>query len=107
MLAAGFPVDGLGQHGATALHWAGFHGNAEMTAEILRNKPALELIDADFKLTPLGWAIYGSENGWYCRTGNYPDTVEMLLEAGAKLPEKVEGMAKVQEVVRRYAPKQN
>src|SRR5438445_9481243 len=28
MLKAGWPVDARGQHGGTALHWAGFHGNA-------------------------------------------------------------------------------
>src|SRR3989475_534378 len=35
MLAAGLPVDALGQHGATPLHWAAFHGNVEMAREIL------------------------------------------------------------------------
>src|SRR6185503_6529073 len=88
MLAAGLPVDALGQHRATPLHWAGFHGNAEMAREILRYNPPLERPDADFQGTPLGWAIYGSEHGWYCRTGSYPATVEVLLKAGAKLPEK-------------------
>ena len=31
-----------GEMGETALHWAGFNGNAEMTREILRFDPALE-----------------------------------------------------------------
>ena len=106
MLAAGLPVDALGQHGATPLHWAGFHGNAEMTREILRYNPPLEFSDADFHLTPLGWAIYGSEHGWYCRTGNFAATAEALLQAGAKLPEKkVGGTEAVQEVLRRYEMK--
>lgn len=42
MLAAGLPVDELGQHQATPLHWAAFHGNAEMVREILRYHPPLE-----------------------------------------------------------------
>ena len=91
MLAAGLPVGALGQHRATPLHWSAFHGNAEMAREILRYKPPLELTDADFQSTPLGWAIYGSEHGWYCRTGDYAATVELLLKAGAKLPEKTTG----------------
>src|SRR5207247_1030417 len=62
MLAAGLPVDALGQHSATPLHWSGFHGNAEMAGEILRYNPPLEVTDADFQGTPLGWAIYGSVN---------------------------------------------
>ena len=100
MLRAGLPVAGLGQHGATPLHWAAFHGNAQMTRELLRHSPPLELTDADFDLTPIGWAVYGSENGWYCRTGNYADTVEALLQAGATRPEKIQGTPAVQEVLR-------
>src|SRR5262249_258540 len=30
MLAAGLPVDAIGQHEGTPLHWAAFHGNVEM-----------------------------------------------------------------------------
>lgn len=86
MLAAGLPVGAPGQHRGTPLHWAAFHGNAQMTRAILRYDPPLELTDADFHATPLGWAIHGSVHGWYCRTGDYAATVEFLLKAGAKLP---------------------
>ncbi len=61
--------------------------------------PPLELPDADFQLTPLGWVIYGSEHGWYCRTGNYGATVEALIQAGAKLPEQTGGTSVVREVL--------
>jgi hypothetical protein len=105
MLAAGLPVDALGQHRATPLHWAAFHGNAEMAREILRYKPPLEQTDGDFKSTPLGWAIHGSENGWHCETGNYGATVEALLDAGAKLPKKDGGTEAVKEVLRRFRAK--
>ncbi len=91
MLAAGFPVDARGQHQGTPLHWAAFHGNAAMTREILGHHPPLELTDADFHATPLGWAIHGSENGWNCRTGDYAATVQLLLSAGAKIPENSTG----------------
>jgi hypothetical protein len=101
MLAAGFPVDALGQHGATPLHWAAFHGNVDMAREILRYHPPLEQKDADFHGTPLGWAIHGSEHGWYCRTGNYVATVKALFEAGAKIPEKSGGTQAVREVLGR------
>jgi hypothetical protein len=102
MLAAGLPVDAVGQHQATPLHWAAFHGNAEMAQEILRYNPPLEQTDADFNGTPLGWAIHGSQNGWHCETGNYPATVEALLKAGVKLPEKDGGTDSVKEVLRRH-----
>ena len=65
MLSAGWPLDARGQHGATALHWAAFHGNASMAREILRHNPSLEVKDRDFNGTPLGWAIHGSLHGWH------------------------------------------
>jgi len=102
MLATGLAVDALGQHGATPLHWAGFHGNSEMTRVLLAHNAPLEAIDSDFKLPPLGWATYGSEHGWYCKTGDYTGTVEALLKAGAKPPEKIGGTEAVKEVLRRY-----
>jgi ankyrin repeat protein len=106
MLAAGWPVDELGQHRATPLHWAAFHGNAEMTHEILRYNPPLELTDADFQAAPLGWAIHGSEHGWHARTGDYVGTVELLFKAGAKLPKKAAGGTEVvKEMLRRCGAK--
>jgi ankyrin repeat protein len=102
MLAAGLPVDARGQHNGTPLHWAAFHGNAEMARELLRHGPPLEVTDTDFNSTPLGWAIHGSEHGWYARTGDYPGTVEALLKAGAKL-KSIGGTEPVKEVLRRYS----
>jgi hypothetical protein len=99
MLAAGFPVDAPGQHGATPLHWAAFHGNEAMVRELLRHNPPLEQTDADFHGTPLGWAIYGSEHGWHCRTGDYAATVTALLNAGCKPPEKEGGTEPVREAI--------
>jgi hypothetical protein len=102
MLDAGLPVDALGQHRATPLHWASFHGNADMAREILRHEPPLELMDADFNATPLGWAVHGSVHGWHCRTGDYAGTVEALLNGGAKLPPQINGGSEtVKEVLRR------
>jgi ankyrin repeat protein len=101
MLEMGASIDARGQHGATALHWAGFHGNFEMARELLRRNAPLEAIDNDFKLTPVGWAVYGSENGWYCRTGSFAETVDALLQAGATPPKKLGGTEAVKEVLRR------
>jgi hypothetical protein len=101
MLRAGWPVDAVGQHGATPLHWAAFHGNAEMAELILQRHPPLEVKDADFKSTPLGWAIHGSEHGWHSQTGNYPATVEALLRAGAKAPAEPAGSQSVRQILQR------
>jgi ankyrin repeat protein len=86
MLAAGWPIGAVGQHGATALHWAGFHGNAAMARVILAHHPPLEARDKDFGQTPLGWTIHGSINGWHTERGDYAAVVELLLDAGATAP---------------------
>jgi ankyrin repeat protein len=93
MLECGWPLDG--DHGTTPLHFASWHGNAEMVRLILRHHPPLEKRDPAYAATPLGWAIHGSENGWHRNTGNYGATVEALLEAGAKAPDEIAGSAAV------------
>jgi ankyrin repeat protein len=101
MLDAGLPVDARGQHHATPLHWAAFHGNVDMVREILRFEPPLEATDRDFNGTPLGWAIHGSQHGWYRETGDYAQTVELLLRAGASRPPAAAGSAAVRDVLNR------
>jgi len=106
MLAAGWPVGAVGQHGATALHWAGFHGNTAMARVILAHRPPLEALEKDFGMTALGWTVYGSLNGWHAATGDYPGTLELLLDAGAKAPalsSAVKGSEAVLAVLRRRA----
>ncbi|MCI0744855.1 MAG: ankyrin repeat domain-containing protein [Verrucomicrobia subdivision 3 bacterium] len=102
MLAAGLPVDSRSQHGATPLHWAAWHGNIELVRTILDHRPPLEDKQNDFEGTPLRWAVHGSMNGWYRKTGDYGATVTALLQAGAKPPEKLDGTETVREVLRRH-----
>ena len=102
MLAAGLPVDGRGQHGGTPLHWAAWHGNAEMVKLLLSYRPPLESSDNDFHAKPIGWAVHGSENGWNRDKGDYGATVEALLASGAQLLEKLGGTDVVQAVLRRH-----
>jgi ankyrin repeat protein len=90
MLEAGWPVDTRGEKGATALHWAGFHGNADITRAVLRFHPTLELKSVEYSGTALGWAIFGSGNGWRRDTGDYVGTVQALLDAGAAIPPHAE-----------------
>jgi ankyrin repeat protein len=100
MLIAGLPVDTYGRHHATPLHWAAWHGNAGMVREILAHHPPLEDASNDFRATPMGWAIHGSENGWHRAKGDYAGTVQALLDAGAALPERLGGTEPVQAVLR-------
>lgn len=98
MLEAGWPTEGDCKH--TPLHWACWHGNGAMVLAILPFHPPLEALDADYHATPLGWAIHGSENGANRETGDYAKTVQALLTAGAKRPEKIEGSEAVRSVLR-------
>ena len=105
MLSAGWPVDTPGQHGATALHWAAWNGDAELTRALLRHAPPLEVTDRDHSGTPLGWAIYGSVHGWRCRTGDYPAVVEVLLNSGARAPQvtpALQASAPVRQVLEKW-----
>jgi ankyrin repeat protein len=92
MLEAGWPVDTPGEMGATALHWAAFNGNPEMTAEILRFAPPLEMKSVEYSGSALSWAVYASGNGWRRDTGNFVATVRLLLEAGATVPSNAEDL---------------
>ncbi|HEY6223991.1 MAG TPA: ankyrin repeat domain-containing protein [Gemmatimonadales bacterium] len=106
MLAAGWPVVVRGQHGGTPLHWAAWHGNAEMVREILRYNPPVDLRGDDHDLPAIGWALHGSLHSWNCRTGDYPGVVDALLSAGAKLPEtEFEVSEAVRNVLRRHVGK--
>jgi len=107
MLTAGLPVESFGQHHATPLHWAAWHGQAELVRRILAHGAPIENSDNDYRVTPLDWALHGSQNGWYRDAGDYPATVEVLLQAGARMPVKPGGTEVVQEVLRRHGLKEN
>ncbi len=70
-----------------------------MVREILRFKAPLEATDRDFKAPPIGWAMYGSEHGWYVSSGSHAQVVELLLQAGAKRPDTIGGTAAVRDVL--------
>ncbi len=78
MLEAGWPVNVRGQHGGTALHWAAWHGNADLVELLLAFKASTTLKDVQFEGTPLGWARHGVENSWLRQTGDYPRVLRAL-----------------------------
>jgi hypothetical protein len=105
LLFAGWPVGATGKHGATALHFAAWHGNADLVRETLAHQPSLETRDRDFNMTPLGWAFHGSLHGWNRDRGNYAATVDALMGAGATVPggdaNAVNASAAVRDTLRR------
>ena len=87
MLRRGFPVTALSQHGATPLHWAAFHGNVDMLAEVLRYNPPIDAPDRQFHGTPLGWLVHGALNPWHSSSGRHDECARLLLAAGAQVDE--------------------
>jgi ankyrin repeat protein len=82
MLAAGWPADARGRHGATALHWAAWHGNADAVRELLRHGAPVAARSEEHDGTPLDWAHHGVANSWHRATGDYDGVIEALRAAG-------------------------
>jgi ankyrin repeat protein len=87
MLRCGFPVTALSQHGAMPLHWAAFHGNADMMAEVLRYDPPIDAQDRQFQGTAMSWLIHGALNPWGFSTRRHGECAHLLLGAGARVEE--------------------
>jgi hypothetical protein len=77
-------VTALSQHGATPLHWAAFHGNADMMREILRHDPPIEARDRQYHGTAMDWLFHGSLNPWGFSTGRHGDCARLLIDADAR-----------------------
>jgi ankyrin repeat protein len=87
MLRRGFPVQAVSQHGATLLHWAAFHGNDDMLAEVLRYDPPLAARDRQYQGTAMDWLIHGALTPWGFSTGRYGECASLLLDAGVSVDE--------------------
>jgi ankyrin repeat protein len=86
MLNAGWPLDVRGSHNATALHFGAWLGNADIVRELLKRGAPVNVRGDEYNMTPLGWALHGSENSWRKNDGDYAGVVELLLDAGADAP---------------------
>jgi ankyrin repeat protein len=73
-------------HKQTGVHWAAYGGHLETVRALLKRQPRLDIRDASFNGTPLGWALYG----WWERRAEefvarepYYEIVALLVAAGA------------------------
>jgi ankyrin repeat protein len=72
-------------HKQTGLHWAAYGGHLGTVRVLLRRRPRLDVRDASFNGTPLGWALHG----WWERRERpaeqapYFEIVALLVAAGA------------------------
>jgi ankyrin repeat protein len=100
MLAIGWPAGTIDSGGVTALHWAGFHGDAATTQALVCAGAPVDVRDSVHSATPLGWALWGSVHGWHRQDGDYPGAVQAMLDAGAIPPEINDALVASDEVKR-------
>jgi ankyrin repeat protein len=81
-LDAGFPIDSHGQDKATALHFACYCQWDETASLLIQRGAPLELRDAAYNSTPLGWVLEGFLHNRNAK-GDGIRIVKELLEAGA------------------------
>lgn len=106
MLDAGWPVDVRGPEGGTPLHWACWHGNANLVNALLRHAPSLDARDNPWNGTPMDWAIHASRHGWHPGKGDYAGTVQRLVDAGSPVPDisqTIDASDEVLAVLQRHA----
>ena len=83
LLSRGIDV-GERHHGETGLHWAAYGGHWDIVQLLLDRKAPVDLKDERFGGTPLGWALYGWQEGVRCGgRGHYHEVVGVLVIAGA------------------------
>ena len=73
-------------HKQTGLHWAAYCGHVHTVKALLKRHPPLDVRDASFNATPLGWAV----QGWWERRDRveavkepYYGIMQLLVAAGS------------------------
>ncbi len=83
LLVMGVPVDARGGHGGTALHWACWHGYADLVKMLLERGASLAVQDASYHATPVGWFVHRLRNEGEGGGSDYREVGRMLIAAGA------------------------
>ncbi|HET7560026.1 MAG TPA: ankyrin repeat domain-containing protein [Limnochordia bacterium] len=102
MLDAGFDPHWEGAERSTPLERAAWHGFADVVGLLLERdpKPPLEHRN-QYGATPLGMCLHGSQHSWR-KDGDHAAVAEMLIAAGAALPDRISGSDAVAAVLRRH-----
>ncbi|HEU0007725.1 MAG TPA: ankyrin repeat domain-containing protein [Terriglobia bacterium] len=82
LLQKGIEV-GERHHGETGLHWAALGGHLDIVKLLLERKAPVNVKDERFGGTPLGWALYGWQEGVGAARGRFDEVVALLVAAGA------------------------
>ncbi|PTY03039.1 hypothetical protein DB346_07230 [Verrucomicrobia bacterium LW23] len=100
MIELGFPLDVPHLFdGGTPIHAAAWHGQAAIVRALAALRPQWLTNHANaHNSTPLGWACHGSLHSWFRDNGDYPATVQALLDTG--IPLATLGAADVEDIVK-------
>jgi ankyrin repeat protein len=77
LLDAGVPATVSG-HPATALHWAAYHGDAELVRALLDRGAPRDVRDARYQGTPLEWAEHGAASATHPAGSDFAATMALL-----------------------------
>jgi len=81
MLSIGWPIQTRGDLGETALHWAAWHGNVDMTKALLRHGAAVDVRSAVYDATPAQWAAHRAAHGPHPSIGDFAAVADLLRSA--------------------------
>lgn len=111
LLTKGLSV-GAGESGETPLHHAAHGGHPDIVKLLLARGADVNVIDASYEATPLGWAMYGYLHpSPEAKRARHQEVVELLVGAGAWIEkewldyEKVRGDARMRAAL--SAPEQS
>lgn len=82
LLACGFDPAWQAPGGATPLHHAAWRGLVDMTRLLIEHGAPVNVRDAQYGSSPLGWAAHGSN--WRSADDDYRAVLEALVGAGAQ-----------------------
>jgi uncharacterized protein len=79
----GADINHGGCYGGTALHWAAWCGRDKVVKKLAGQGAAINKRCADFKATPLFWAVHGLKNGGTKNLSGTLECIKILMQAGA------------------------
>lgn len=83
MLELRWPLTSESEWGGTPLHWAAWHGRADMVTLLIAAGAPINARDSAYGSSPIAWAAHGSSNCEPREGADYVAIVRALLAAGA------------------------
>jgi ankyrin repeat protein len=81
LVALGGELAWENRFGGSALHWAAWHGRADMVRALLALGAPIDQRDTTYGSSPIAWAAHGSTNADHAGGADYVAVVNALLDA--------------------------